>query len=84
MTGIVGAAGGIGGFLLPSLLGYVKGLTGSFGIGFALLSVIAVSGAASLWYLKSVWRRTWPEQAALRAGLVSETELNAESYAASA
>jgi NNP family nitrate/nitrite transporter-like MFS transporter len=84
MTGIVGAAGGIGGFLLPSLLGYVKGLTGSFGIGFALLSVIALSGAASLWYLKSVWRRTWPEQAALRAGLVSETELNAESYAASA
>ncbi|HUQ92709.1 MAG TPA: MFS transporter [Bryobacteraceae bacterium] len=31
ITGIVGAAGGFGGFLLPSLLGSVKDSTGSFG-----------------------------------------------------
>ena len=30
MTGIVGAAGGIGGFFLPNLLGGLKQLTGSF------------------------------------------------------
>ena len=35
MTGIVGAAGGLGGFLLPSLLGTLKDKTGSFGTGFA-------------------------------------------------
>ena len=83
MTGIVGAAGGVGGFLLPSLLGAVKGSTGSFGIGFALLGLIAFSGALALWRLKVVWRRTWPTRAALRAGLLGETELAAESYATS-
>ena len=34
VTGIVGAAGGIGGFLLPNLLGQVKQWTSSFGGGF--------------------------------------------------
>ncbi len=33
MTGLVGAAGGFGGFLLPSMLGFLKDQTGSFGIG---------------------------------------------------
>ena len=30
LTGIVGAAGGLGGFLLPSILGFLKDRTGSF------------------------------------------------------
>jgi len=85
MTGVVGAAGGIGGFLLPSLLGYVKGSSGSFGIGFALLGLLAVSGAASLWYLKAIWRRNWPAQAAWRAGLLDQEDLSpTENYATSA
>jgi len=71
MTGIVGAAGGIGGFLLPSLLGSVKQSLGSFGIGFALLSSIVFSGAVILWALKGTWRKTWPAAAAYRAGLLS-------------
>lgn len=33
LTGIVGAAGGIGGFLLPSLLGIVKDRTGFYSGG---------------------------------------------------
>src|SRR5262249_29659067 len=33
-TGIVGAVGGIGGFLLPNLLGQIKMRTGTFGPGF--------------------------------------------------
>ena len=41
MTGIVGAAGGFGGFLLPSALGAIKDRTGSFGLGFALLAFVA-------------------------------------------
>ncbi len=85
MTGIVGAAGGLGGFLLPSVLGLVKDKTGSFGVGFAILALAMVSGAVSLLYLKNVWRRTWPVGAAQRAGLVpQEAGQDVRVYAANA
>lgn len=41
MTGLVGAAGGIGGFYLPTVLGALKGSSGSFGAGFAVFSATA-------------------------------------------
>jgi NNP family nitrate/nitrite transporter-like MFS transporter len=43
MTGIVGAAGGLGGFALPFALGALKQLAGSYGVGLALLAAIAAS-----------------------------------------
>ncbi len=70
MTGIVGAAGGLGGFLLPSLLGTVKDKLGSFGIGFAMLAAIMFTGVLVLVYLRGVWRRKWTVEALTRAGLV--------------
>ena len=33
VTGVVGAAGGLGGFFLPSILGAVKDATGAYGAG---------------------------------------------------
>lgn len=42
VTGLVGAAGGLGGFFPPLLLGYVKQETGSFVIGFVLLALFAL------------------------------------------
>jgi len=42
VTGLVGAAGGLGGFFPPLLLGFVKQQTGSFTIGFILLGVFAL------------------------------------------
>ncbi len=42
VTGLVGAAGGLGGFFPPLLLGFVKQQTGSFVIGFILLGVFAL------------------------------------------
>jgi MFS transporter, NNP family, nitrate/nitrite transporter len=42
VTGLVGAAGGLGGFFPPLLLGFVKQQTGSFAIGFVLLGVFAL------------------------------------------
>jgi MFS transporter, NNP family, nitrate/nitrite transporter len=84
LTGIVGAAGGFGGFLLPSILGSVKQATGSFGIGFAVLAAFALAGVAALFYLKGVWRRTWPASAASRAGLRPRAAEPAEIYATSA
>ena len=41
VTGLVGAAGGLGGFVPPLVMGYVYGRTESYAIGLALLSVTA-------------------------------------------
>lgn len=82
MTGIVGAAGGFGGFLLPSLLGTIKGQTGGYAGGFAVLAAMMLSGSLLLLAVKSLWRRTWPQQAVVRTGLMSEEGLR-EAYAAS-
>jgi NNP family nitrate/nitrite transporter-like MFS transporter len=81
LTGVVGAAGGFGGFLLPSILGSIKQATGSFGIGFAVLASAALGGVAALLYLKGAWRRTWPASAAQRAGL-RQAAVEIEVYAA--
>ena len=48
VTGLVGAAGGVGGFFLPTLLGSVKGLTGSYGIGFLICASITLFCFVSL------------------------------------
>lgn len=42
ITGIVGAAGGLGGFFPPILLGIVKDMTGHFHLGFLLLGVFSL------------------------------------------
>jgi NNP family nitrate/nitrite transporter-like MFS transporter len=59
MTGMVGMAGGIGGFYLASSLGLSRQITGSYQIGlivFGLLGVIALLGLSSV---KNRWRTTW-------------------------
>lgn len=48
VTGVIGAVGGIGGFVLPTLLGSVRQYAGSFGYGFAALAVVAAAGATFL------------------------------------
>jgi MFS transporter, NNP family, nitrate/nitrite transporter len=47
-TGVVGALGGLGGFVLPLLLGAVKQATGSFAPGFVLLAGVAALALAAL------------------------------------
>ena len=42
VTGIVGAAGGLGGFFPPLLLGLIKQQTGSFTMGFVLLGLFSL------------------------------------------
>src|SRR5262245_6744458 len=49
VTGIVGAAGGVGGFLLPSVMGITKGLTGSFTPGLLTFASIALLAAYAVW-----------------------------------
>jgi NNP family nitrate/nitrite transporter-like MFS transporter len=41
VTGVVGAAGGLGGFFPPLVMGIVKSATGSYVLGFVLLAAVA-------------------------------------------
>ncbi len=59
VTGIVGAAGGIGGFVLPNLLGQIKQWTSSFGGGFLVFSLIAFGGAILLGFVSQGWQRAF-------------------------
>jgi MFS transporter, NNP family, nitrate/nitrite transporter len=44
VTGLVGAAGGLGGFLPPIVKGLVYQATGDYAIGLMLLSDVALAG----------------------------------------
>lgn len=59
VTGIVGAAGGLGGYFLPKILGNIKLATGSFTFGFLILSGIAISCMLLITIVQRQWRRTW-------------------------
>jgi MFS transporter, NNP family, nitrate/nitrite transporter len=43
VTGVVGAAGGLGGFFPSLVMGIVKSATGGYALGFALMSLVAVA-----------------------------------------
>ena len=60
VTGVVGAAGGLGGFFPPLVMGIVKTATGGYALGFVLLAVVAL---ISLVVLAALGRRG-PERAA--------------------
>lgn len=55
VTGLVGAAGGLGGFLPPIIMGLVYQATGSYAIGLMLLSDVAFAAAIyTAWRLREV------------------------------
>jgi NNP family nitrate/nitrite transporter-like MFS transporter len=43
VTGVVGAAGGLGGFFPPLVMGIVKSATGGYAVGFLLMALVAVA-----------------------------------------
>lgn len=55
LTGIVGAAGGIGGFFLPNVLGTLKRATASFAPGFAVFALMACLCLFVLRQLRPRW-----------------------------
>ena len=55
MTGIIGAAGGIGGFYLPVVMGIAKESTGSYQMGFATFGGLAVLAFILVASLQQQW-----------------------------
>ena len=67
MTGLVGMAGGVGGFYLASSLGYSKQMTGSYQIGLLIFSGLAILAVFGLMGVKTRWRTTWGSAAVTSA-----------------
>lgn len=59
MTGLVGMAGGVGGFYLASSLGFSKQLTDSYQLGFLIFAGLAIFALVGLTLVKTRWRTTW-------------------------
>ncbi len=55
MTGIVGAAGGAGGFFLPTFLGFFKDIAGSYGIGFFIFGLASLSALVIIRIVQTGW-----------------------------
>lgn len=59
MTGLVGMAGGVGGFYLAASLGYFKQVTGNYQTGLMIFAGLAVLAMIGLAGVKTRWRTTW-------------------------
>ncbi|MBI3431113.1 MAG: NarK/NasA family nitrate transporter [Hydrogenophilales bacterium] len=59
MTGLVGMAGGVGGFYLAASLGYLKGVTGDYQIGLLIFAGLCFVALVGLTAVKTRWRTTW-------------------------
>lgn len=58
-TGLVGAAGGMGGFVLAQALGKSKVLAEDFQFGFLIFAALAALCVFGIRLVKSRWRTTW-------------------------
>ncbi len=61
VTGMIGAAGGLGGFVLAWFLGQSKQMTDGFGfgLGFFIFTILALLSFYGINKVKSRWRTTW-------------------------
>jgi NNP family nitrate/nitrite transporter-like MFS transporter len=59
MTGLIGMAGGIGGFLLAAGLGAIKQHSGDYQLGLWLFASLGVLAWVGLHGVKQRWRTTW-------------------------
>jgi NNP family nitrate/nitrite transporter-like MFS transporter len=69
VTGLVGAAGGLGGFFLPTLLGATKDLTGSYASGLLACASAFIVGTIVLLELGMRWSAQWPASAVRQTGI---------------
>jgi NNP family nitrate/nitrite transporter-like MFS transporter len=70
ITGIVGAAGGLGGFFLPNLLGSLKLWTGSFAGGFLVFGFAGIGCAGTLLHVAREWEGSFVKQGGMAAQAV--------------
>jgi MFS transporter, NNP family, nitrate/nitrite transporter len=59
VTGIVGAAGGVGGFFIPNILGTLREVTGTYATGFLVYAGIGVLALLVLIIAQMSWKKSW-------------------------
>jgi NNP family nitrate/nitrite transporter-like MFS transporter len=59
MTGIIGAAGGLGGTALIKTLGWSKGAFDGYSAGFMIFAVVVLIAISGISLIKTRWRTTW-------------------------
>ncbi len=59
MTGLIGAAGGIGGTILVKTLGWSKATFDGYGTGFMIFAGIVLVAIIGISLVKTRWRTTW-------------------------
>lgn len=69
VTGLVGAAGGLGGFLLPNLLGSLRQMTSSYRGGFITFALVVAAGTAALAFVGRNWEKTFLGKGGVVPGL---------------
>jgi NNP family nitrate/nitrite transporter-like MFS transporter len=67
LTGLVGMAGGLGGFYLASSLGLSKQWTGDYRLGFICYALLGAMAFLVLFRVKVRWRATWGSPSVARA-----------------
>jgi NNP family nitrate/nitrite transporter-like MFS transporter len=63
MTGIIGAAGGLGGTALIKTLGWSKEAFNGYSAGFTIFATVVLLGIIGISLVKTRWRTTWGLQA---------------------
>lgn len=71
ITGIVGAAGGLGGFFLPSALGALKDISGSYGTGLLCFAILMTVSVFILLEFGVQWKSAWTATALNRTMVFS-------------
>lgn len=59
VTGVVGAAGGVGGFMLPNILGTLKQVTGTYASGFMVFAAIGLAALVLLTIARLSWQKAY-------------------------
>ena len=59
MTGIIGAAGGLGGTALIKTLGWSKGAFDGYSAGFMIFAAVVIVAIGGISFVKTRWRTTW-------------------------
>lgn len=63
MTGIIGAAGGLGGSALIKTFGWSKGAFDGYSAGFTIFAIVVLIALMGISFVKNRWRTTWGLQA---------------------
>jgi NNP family nitrate/nitrite transporter-like MFS transporter len=73
VTGLVGAAGGFGGFLLPTMFGSLRDATGTYLTGFSVFALIALTAFVITLVAGQRWQRSWLSSRAIRIEALAGT-----------